>query len=126
MARSCQGRSERRGMIQRIQTIYLLLACIAFAVSAVMGDTLWTMLLLGGLALLSLGNIFLFRQRPMQATLCTVMIAITIVYYIIIAVRQPVLVWPMALPMVAVIFLFLARNRIVKDEKLVRSLDRIR
>jgi 4-hydroxybenzoate polyprenyltransferase len=113
-------------MIQRIQTIYLLLACIAFAVSAVMGDTLWTMLLLGGLALLSLGNIFLFRQRPMQATLCTVMIAITIVYYIIIAVRQPVLVWPMALPMVAVLFLFLARNRIVKDEKLVRSLDRIR
>lgn len=113
-------------MIQRIQTVFLLLACIAFAVSAMMGDALWAMLLLGGLALLSLGNIFLFRQRPVQSVLCTAMMALTIVYYIIIAAQQPVLVWPMALPMVAVFFLFLARKRIVKDEKLVRSLDRIR
>ena len=113
-------------MIQRIQTIFLLLAGIAFAVSAVMGDMLWTEVLLGCLALLSLGNIFLFRKRPTQATLCTAAMALAIVYYIILAVQQPMLVWPMALPMVAVILLFLARNRIVKDEKLVRSLDRIR
>jgi 4-hydroxybenzoate polyprenyltransferase len=113
-------------MIQRIQTIFLLLACIAFAVSAVMGDTLWAAILLGCLALLSLGNVFLYRKRTTQATLCTAMIAITIVYYIVLAVQQPVLVWPMALPMVSVLFLFLARNKIVKDEKLVRSLNRIR
>ena len=49
-----------------------------------------------------------------------------IVYYIFLAIRQPLLGWYSALPMVAVLLLFLARKRIVKDEKLVRSLDRIR
>jgi hypothetical protein len=34
--------------------------------------------------------------------------------------------WQDALPMLAVLLLFLARQGIIKDEKLVRSLDRIR
>jgi hypothetical protein len=52
--------------------------------------------------------------------------AIGVVYYIALAVMQPVLGWYTAMPMVAVLFLFLARKGIVKDEKLVKSLDRIR
>ena len=39
---------------------------------------------------------------------------------------QPLLEWFAAMPMVAVLFLFLARKGILKDEKLVKSLDRIR
>ena len=34
--------------------------------------------------------------------------------------------WQYVLPAVAIVLLFMARKRIIKDEKLVRSLDRIR
>ena len=46
--------------------------------------------------------------------------------YLALAVMQPLLEWFAAMPMVAVLFLFLARKGILKDEKLVKSLDRIR
>jgi hypothetical protein len=49
-----------------------------------------------------------------------------IAYYIVLAVKQPIMDWTNALPLVAVLLAFLARKRILKDEKLVRSLDRIR
>jgi hypothetical protein len=55
-----------------------------------------------------------------------VLMALGIIYYIALAIMQPVIEWYCALPMVAVVFLFLARKAIVKDEKLVKSLDRIR
>ena len=39
---------------------------------------------------------------------------------------QMVLSWPMAMPAAAIVLLFLAHKGIQHDEKLVRSLDRIR
>ncbi|MDE6011133.1 MAG: DUF4293 domain-containing protein, partial [Prevotella sp.] len=57
---------------------------------------------------------------------CILPMVVSIVYYIMLAVNQPLMEWYMALPLVAVFFLFLSRKAIVKDEKLVRSLDRIR
>ena len=47
-------------------------------------------------------------------------------FYITLAVKQPVMEWFLALPLAGVLLTFLARKAIVKDEKLVRSLDRIR
>lgn len=114
-------------MIQRIQTIFLLLAGVAFGVGAIMeGGALWLQVLLGLLAVVSLGIIFLYKQRPTQATCCVGGMVLALVYYIMLAVNQPQIVWYMAMPLVGILFLFLARKSILKDEKLVRSLDRIR
>ena len=113
-------------MIQRIQTVWLLLAVVALAVGAVFEPMSYNKGMVGAMALVTLATIFLFNNRPFQSNLCAVLMGLGVVYYIALAVMQPVLEWYCALPMVAVLFLFLARKAIVKDEKLVKSLDRIR
>lgn len=114
-------------MIQRIQTVFLLLASIAFGVAAFMeSGALWLQGILGLLAVLSLVIIFLYKQRPTQATCCVGSMALAVIYYIVLAVNQPLIGWHMALPLMGILMLFLARKNILKDEKLVRSLDRIR
>ena len=114
-------------MIQRIQTIFLLLAGVAFGVGAFMeSSVLWLCVLLGLLAVVSLAIIFLYKRRPTQATCCAGAMGLALVYYIMLAVNQPQMAWHMAMPLVGILFLFLARKSILKDEKLVRSLDRIR
>ena len=114
-------------MIQRIQTVYMLLAAVLLAVGAIVGEGGW---LFSGLmvcmSLVAITIIFLFKNRPLQANLCVVLMLVGIVYYIVLAVKQPIMDWTNALPLVAVLLAFLARKRILKDEKLVRSLDRIR
>ncbi len=120
-------------MIQRIQTIYLLLAFIALAVCALFDQTFgflcgWT----AGMSLLTLADVFLYKNRKTQDLLCMVLIALGVVYYVALAVFNHqldgalVLTWPMALPAAAIVLLFLAHKGIQHDEKLVRSLDRIR
>ena len=113
-------------MIQRIQTVWLLLAVITLVVGCVFEPMGYNKGLTGGMAAVSLLVVFLYKNRPLQANLCTALMAIGVIYYIALAVMQPALEWYVALPMVAVFFLFLARKGIVKDEKLVKSLDRIR
>ncbi len=120
-------------MIQRKQTIYLLLAFIAFAVCAICDQTVafccgWS----AALSLFTLGNVFLYKNRKRQSLLCVVFMALAVIYYVALAVFNHgaggslVLTWPMALPAVAIVLLFLAYKGIQHDEKLVRSLDRIR
>ena len=120
-------------MIQRKQTLFLILAFVAFAVTVFMPvgvPWVWIVALLAALG--SLGNIFLYMRRPLQAKLCIALIGLGLVYYMAVAVYQHsidgqlVFTWPLALPMVAMLCLFLAHKGILKDEKLVRSLDRIR
>ena len=113
-------------MIQRLQSVYLLLAAIALAVCFVFDEDMRPSGLTLCLAVISLCNIFLYKNRVRQARVCLGVMLAGIAYYIFLAIRQPQLGWYSALPMVAVLLLFLARKRIVKDEKLVRSLDRIR
>lgn len=113
-------------MIQRIQTVYLLLAAIVLIVGCVFEPMGYNKGLTGSMAFLTLAVVFLYKHRTTQAKLCAVLMAIGIVYYIALAVMQPVLQWYTVMPMVAVLFLFLARKGIIKDEKLVKSLDRIR
>ena len=113
-------------MIQRIQSVYLLLAVITLVVACIFEPMGYNKGLTGGMCVMTLIVIFLYKNRPFQANLCVVLMALGVIYYIALAVIQPVLEWYAVLPMVAVLFLFLARKRILKDEKLVRSLDRIR
>jgi uncharacterized membrane protein YjgN (DUF898 family) len=113
-------------MIQRIQTVYLLLAVITLVVGCFFEPMGYNKGLTGGMALLALGVVFLYKNRPFQTNLCSVLIALGLIYYIALAIIHPVLEWYAAMPMLAVLFSFLARKGIVKDEKLVKSLDRIR
>jgi peptidoglycan/LPS O-acetylase OafA/YrhL len=113
-------------MIQRIQTVYLLVAAIVAVVCAVFDGELITRLLAALMAVVALVTIFLYRNRTLQTTLCNVVMCVGIMFYIVLAVKQPDMEWFLALPLVGVLLTFLARKGIVKDEKLVRSLDRIR
>ena len=80
-------------------------------------------------------TIFLYRNRPLQARLCVVGMFLQAAWYGYLA-----YCWTSAfalsgtfhpsfivcLPLIAIIFLVMARQGIIKDEKLVRSMDRIR
>lgn len=120
-------------MIQRLQTVYLLLAAVCLILHVIVGVSVpyvWILTLL--MAAGSLVAVFLYNHRPVQANVCVCLIGVGLVYYLIMAVFQHRLngmmefSWPMALPAVAMLFWFMARKGIVHDEKLVRSLDRIR
>ena len=120
-------------MIQRKQTIFLLVAfvamllCVVFPVGV---PYVWIVALITALG--SIGNVFLYKRRPLQARLCTVLIGLGLVYYVGVAVFQHtiggqlVFTWPLAMPALAIVMWFMAYKGITKDEKLVRSLDRIR
>ena len=146
-------------MIQRIQSIFLLLAAAAsFALygipfastptktidNEIFADQVFNLQdhigliiffsLSGALALVS---IFLFRNRRLQMrmTIFTVValivgIAFGLIYYVQntgglgdVAVNDR---FGMYLPIIALIFTFLAYRYINKDEKLVKSMDRLR
>lgn len=114
-------------MIQRKQTLFLLLAAVASGVAAFLntGTTLMLVLLIVS-AVLCLAIIFLYGNRKRQV-LCTLApLALLLVWYILLAVARMQMVWSDALPAVAILLIVLARKGIVSDEKLVRSLDRIR
>lgn len=146
-------------MIQRKQTIFLLLAfvltvvCMCSQVGSLVDGmskvdvyNLWlvdgggrhsfgswplfAMLMLS--SLLSLVTIFLFKKRKLQALLCLLNMLLLVVWYVVLAVLPQslggslVLNWPAMLPAFAIIFCFMARKGVLADEKLVRSLDRIR
>ena len=80
----------------------------------------------------SIITIFLYMKRKLQATLCLVNIIVLVAWYIFLAVLPQQtggtmkLLLSAALPACSIILLFMARKGILADEKLVRSLDRIR
>jgi hypothetical protein len=141
-------------MIQRIQSIWLLLAAItAFATYTL---TLYTGKLADGssrpflladnflltiyiimLGVLALVSIFLFKQRRLQFRLSVIGIILTVLFLFVEYLKvedfkltnkvlsgsyQP----GALLPVLIIIFYILAARGIYKDEKLVKSLDRLR
>ncbi len=151
-------------MIQRIQSIYLLLIgilCIACAATPVgvftqEGVTVaemnnlwltdiegvrsyapWAMFTLLALAAtLSLVAIFLFRRRMLQVRLCIFTGLLLIGYYIaygafVYLIGQELsagftLSWTTSFPAISLILAYLAFRGIMRDELIVRSLDRLR
>ena len=91
---------------------------------------LFVMLLLS--ALLSTVTIFMYMKRKLQAQLCLLNMLLLVAWFVFLAVLPQMvggdmqLEWPAGLPAADIILMFMARKGILADEKLVRSLDRIR
>ena len=155
-------------MIQRIQTIYLLIAAILtgslfFLNMAEMADmeNLYRLnwqgifqvgsdgsmeIMIPGWALstltilataVSLINIFLFKKRMIQIRLCALNMGLQLglsgmIFYLgksgakELGASELSFNWPLVLPLIAIVFTYLALRGIGKDEALVRSLNRIR
>ena len=81
---------------------------------------------------LSIYTIFIYRRRPLQATLCLSAILVNIAWYVALAVLiqqgqlSEHLPLTASLPIIAAIFCLLARRGVIADEKLVRAADRLR
>lgn len=131
-------------MIQRIQTIYLLIASIAFALLS-FKIPFWSLndefmyaqndnklyLLLITLFVISLIGIFLFKKRTVQMKLLRLSILIEFVVVVRLFLTYKELNTPLDakvffLLMSAFVALLLAYRGVKKDENLVRSVDRIR
>jgi peptidoglycan/LPS O-acetylase OafA/YrhL len=126
-------------MIQRIQTVYL---AIAFALAGLMfipafhsfmqGYAIyWQIAVYAGWglsAILSLIAIFQFRKRNYQTRSSLLsMLFVVLPYAVIVPLSQSGdYSLPVAFPLIAFILLILAVVAIRKDEKLVRSADRLR
>lgn len=143
-------------MIQRIQSIFLLLASVAtfgffgadaadtpapVPASELFADGSYSLLddpvLIGLFALagaLFLADIFLFRNRKLQVTLSRVALLLLVIglayggyrWYADSAAASAEPDFGLILPLVSLVFGVLAGRYILKDEKLVRSADRLR
>lgn len=142
-------------MIQRIQSIFLLLAAGAsFGVlaapfanakgtvnSAIFADQVYNvqdnmvlLVLFAVAGALAVASIFLYKSRPTQLRLGMMALLVNLagIAYAVIYVLQEVNFASIAvsigtfLPLVAAILIGLAQRNIRKDEKLVRSMDRLR
>ncbi|MCH8904849.1 MAG: DUF4293 domain-containing protein [Bacteroidetes bacterium] len=146
-------------MLQRIQSVYLLLAAICAGLcfplpfwegragiegesvtvlSVDLQDNLILFEFTFFIGLTCFVNIFLFKNRPLQITISWLIITLSIIlltaigYFILRVINtegsliDQSLRLGMALPVLIIIFLFLARKGIKKDEDLVRSADRLR
>ncbi|MDR1372064.1 MAG: DUF4293 domain-containing protein [Dysgonamonadaceae bacterium] len=129
-------------MIQRIQTIYLLIAVALTGVMFVPMEMMdnfrlvWKIFIYSGWGLsviFSLFAIFQYKNRSKQVKSCLLaMLFIACAYGVIIwqsfkLNEQQISYNPLiAFPMIAFILLILAIIAIRKDEKLVRSADRLR
>ncbi len=141
-------------MIQRIQTIWLAIAALCgFAMARVplfkatladktvrnylASESLLSFALIIAIACLAAVAIFLYKNRPTQykmalggALLSLVVIALQV--YAVedfkksVPLFQGTYSWGGLLPIAMAIFLFMASSAIRKDEKLIKSLDRLR
>ncbi len=98
----------------------------------------WPVFILAlALVLAPLINLFLYRSRKLQIRICVYSIILAfgliglIYYYFVVGFRQLdepayALRFPLVLPAIFIILIYLAFRGIRKDEILIRSLDRIR
>ena len=148
-------------MIQRIQSVYLLVAAILMAVTAfspiinlqneltlfsygiegVDGSVIfptWGIISMAAIrSILSFVSIFLYKNRKKQRNFTLIAAAIVVVYFVTGMVYMSSYMkgdfslfasisYGLFFPVIALICLLLASQRIKKDEKLVKSLNRLR
>ena len=140
-------------MIQRQQTLWLLLSTVAaifsymfpFVVGGeVVGKSLvpvtsrvdaasnfFLLILTGGSLILSTVIIFLFKNRKQQMQLCLVGLLLSVLIVFLYFLQMGKLVKPtMALscilPFAVIVGYFMAFRNIRKDEKLIKTLDKLR
>jgi len=135
-------------MIQRIQSLYLLLVLIIGIVGLfspvwkidenplLIGfDNLYILALFALESVLALIAIFMFKKRKLQFVLGRLNILINLIllgvfgYYSLTFSGEMKIsekeIW-FLLPFVSIVFLFMANKAIQKDEELVKSVDRLR
>jgi hypothetical protein len=138
-------------MIQRIQSVYLLLATLCFSFFLLLPvikintgaelivekatENIFLAVIAIALIIGSIGNVFLFKNRLLQARIGWMLFFVNILllglfgyqYYLEARKVQEISIAPGAyFAVVSLVFLLLAIYNINKDEKLVRSLDRLR
>jgi len=129
-------------MLQRIQTVWMILALIAAILFYVFVPTLsfigeipWDGIITVLLVVLGLFSIFGYKNRRRQILLnrvCIILNALLIcllVYWLLNLSGEGLLSKKgieLAFPIFAIVALFIANHRIRKDEKLVKSVDRFR
>ncbi|MDR2854014.1 MAG: DUF4293 domain-containing protein [Prevotellaceae bacterium] len=140
-------------MIQRIQTLFLLLAAVAAGASLcghwtniapecnallAFGTNWASSIFIAATVLLIFATIFFYKKRKIQLNLCIVDIILIVGFYICYAVEYFRLTKLIAenqsltpsffvfTPLIALVFIVLAMKNIKKDENLIRSLDRLR
>ncbi len=136
-------------MIQRIQSVYLFIVAILAGLgiyfpvwddqklNIIKGfDNIYILSLFASVSVLSLLTIFLFNNRKLQFVLNRFNILINLIllgvfgYYtqtlsgeaIVVSEKEIGLV----VPLISIVFLYLANKAIKKDEDLVKSVDRLR
>ena len=133
-------------MIQRIQTIYLFLVALLSILAIVVplpfvlsgttalefNDFVALMVLLGLVALLSIGTIFLYKNRVLQMNLCRLGIVLllgvvgTAIWFALKAEGQDMPQIGAGFPLLGIFNTWFAMRGIKADEKLVRSMYRLR
>lgn len=125
-------------MIQRIQSLYLIIAILlstGFLFYTQQFENCSDIQSYGGYflsPLLTLITLFLYKKRVLQARMCMLIMVFQIsliAYYSFYLVNNIIFdtSYPsLGVSIILVVFLFLARRSILKDEALVRSVDRIR
>lgn len=132
-------------MWQRIQTIYLLIVTIICTLPVFCSPSnaeiphLWSLWVLSGaISVLSFVNIFLYKNRILQFRINLFSLFLCLGYYGLLAmmtwfaVEQSKVeidwhptIWA-AMPLVSFVLLLMATRRILADEALVRSMNRLR
>ena len=132
-------------MIQRIQSVYLLvvsilaIVCMCCPVGSIIASTreiseFSNLCILLVIAVVALGTIFLFKNRMLQIRLTIFSSVLLIGYYITLVAFILMLAdgasftpsWTICLPVVSIVLNWLAIRSIGADEALVKAYDRLR
>ena len=122
-------------MIQRIQTVYMLIAGVVAAMPILFGLDWLRTLLFAISAVVALYTIFKYKKRNLQQLLNWLNIVINFtllgifVYRMLNSSGESLLSEKgvgVFVPVLSIVFLFLANKAIRRDEKLVKSADRLR
>ncbi|MDR0834341.1 MAG: DUF4293 domain-containing protein [Candidatus Symbiothrix sp.] len=129
-------------MIQRIQTLWLALIFIIAIGMAYLFQKENILLIISALsAALSVVAILRYKDRSRQITLCYILIVLEVVAAVLLCLPESILaigfgdlsnvwfllgIWSGFFPVAEFLLTLLALRAIKKDEKLVRSMDRLR
>jgi len=129
-------------MIQRIQSIYLLVATVLWVGSLFLpvtqnGFHAWGLIIVAiAGALFNFIAIFLYKNRKTQRQLCVIGAMVALIYYVIYLTyyllskntpnQQMIISIGSFLPILSFVFTLIANHQIKKDDDLIKAADRIR
>lgn len=125
-------------MIQRIQSVYLFFVfCLMAMLAFIPFSSSWMVTIEAGIiAVFSVITIFLYKNRSLQIKMSYLLLLLLILVYALYFIfnwkPQPIaeffrqIGYSFVFPLIAIVLVYLAIRGIRKDEKLIRSLDRLR